>query len=88
MGQTSQTVRNAEIRLEEFKGLTWVQIEFVKILKKIMQLDLHNIPSLRSVHSIKAKAETKKIDKILNKLKVSNNDALRDVIDAAALLVV
>lgn len=88
MGQTSQTVRNAEIRLEEFKGLTRVQIEFVKTLKKIIQLDLDNMPSLMSVHSIKAKAETKKIDKILNKLKVSNNDALRDVIDAAALLVV
>ena len=88
MEQTGQKVRNVEIRFEEFEGFDRVQIEFVKILKEIMQLHLDNISSLRKVHSIKAKTETKKIGKILNKLKVSNNDALRDVTDAAALLMV
>ena len=67
---------NVEIKLEGSKGFNQEQLELVTRLNKIMQLDLDKISSLIRVHRITVRFKTKKINKILNKIKASNIDYL------------
>ena len=61
--------------------------ELVSRLKEILQTDLNNVPSLRTIDSAKVKAETKKINEILKNVRCKNIDNIREVIKAAAILV-
>ena len=67
---------NVEIKLEGSKGFNQEQLELVTRLNKIMQLDLDKISSLSRIHRITVRFKTKKINKILNKIKASNIDYL------------
>ena len=55
-----QTLRNVDIRFEDFEWFNQELLKLVKRLKKKMQLNLDNISSLTRGDSTKGKSETKK----------------------------